>query len=329
MMGNALGPSLSEAVKVEQGMLRSVLDQSRDCIKLLSPEGEVNYINSEGRCALGTGDAARFQGKRWPELWPTESRPIVESALQKAQSGESTEFEASRPDSTGETRWWRISVSPLIERRGELAGMLTISRDNTSDVARRETEHTLALEMRHRLRNAYTIAGAIVMQSARGTPETQPFAESVCARLADVALSQEQLLEAGKKNWVLADLVRTLAKAHGDGAAAIRSEGVDVTVDGHEAMLIALIVGELTNNSLKYGALNHALPVWLTWSMDDALSLEWREPLASLRGKSLEPRDINSGYAMMERMARVQRARFNQEIVDRELRVTLTLPKPR
>jgi two-component sensor histidine kinase len=71
--------------------------------------------------------------------------------------------------------------------------------------------------MRHRLRNAYAIASAIVMQSARGDPNRLGFAELVCARLADVALSQTQLLDAANKTWALSDLVRTLIAAHGEG----------------------------------------------------------------------------------------------------------------
>ena len=60
------------------------------------------------------------------------------------------------------------------------------------------------------------------MQSARGYPEAIPFAETVCARLANVAISQTRLLEAGSRSWPLAELVRTLIEAHGEGATRIR-----------------------------------------------------------------------------------------------------------
>lgn len=323
----ALRRSLSEAVTIDQGMLRYVLDQSRDCIKILGPEGEINYINSEGRCALGVRDFNAIEGKHWPEIWPEESRPIIAAAVEKARQGESSEFEAWRPDSSGERSWWRISVSPLMEGGGRLAGMLTISRDVTAHIRLRESEQTLGLEMRHRLRNAYTVASAIVMQSARGNSATQAFAESVCARLADVALSQTRLLDAGEKNWLVVELIRTLVEAHGEGAAGIRYAGnADSTVDGHGAMLIALVIGELTNNSLKHGVLRRGRSVALSWTADGpALCLHWREPLGPGYGSPLEPRDTGSGYSMMQRMARAQRAQFEHSVVDGELSVTLRL----
>ena len=329
MSGNraALRRSLSDAVKIDQNMLRYVLDQSRDCIKILGPDGHVEYINSEGRCVLEITDFSLVCGKRWPDLWPEESKPTIEQALADARSGESSEIEAWRPDRHGDARWWRISVSPLLETSSDIAGILTISRDVTPAVKLREAEQTLTLEMRHRLRNAYTIASAIVMQSARGNEASRDFAETVCARLADVALSQTRLLEAGRKSWALADLVETLVQAHGDGASGIRYAGnADAKIDGHEAMLIALVVGELMNNSLKYGALKHRKPISLSWTFaGDALCIHWREPMQKTVGHKMEARDAGSGYALMERMARSQRAMFDHVASDRELNVRLRL----
>jgi PAS domain S-box-containing protein len=323
----ALRRSLSDAVKIDQGMLRYVLDQSRDCIKILGPDGHIEYINSEGRCVLEITDFATVCGKRWPDLWPDESKHVVERALADAQNGGSSEFEAWRPDGHGEKRWWRISVSPLLEASGELAGILTISRDVTEHVRLRETEQTLALEMRHRLRNAYTVASAILMQSARNNPAAQPFAESVAARLADVALSQTRLLDAGERSWPIADLIGMLVEAHGEGAAGIHYAGnAHANVDGHEAMLIALVIGELTTNSVKYGALGRRKPVSLSWRLDsENLIIRWREHLPLKTAQSFEPRSAGSGYSLMERMARSQRATFGHDISDSELNVTLKL----
>lgn len=325
MEGAALRRSLKEAGAIDQNMLRYVLEQSRDCIKILGPEGEVNYINSAGRCELEIEDFEAIEGKPWPDLWPEGSREIIERAISLAQAGESSEIEASRPSPHGEERWWRISVSPLLEGDGQLAGMLTVSRDITSHVRLREAEHTMALEMRHRLRNAYTVASAIVMQSARTAPEALPFAEVVCARLADVALSQTRLLEAAHKSWSLAELVRTLIEAHGEGATRIRYAGdADAALNGHAAMLVALVIGELTNNSLKYGALRDGQGVALTASLDEeTIILRWLEHTNAPAASVLVPRDAGSGYAMMERMARAQGAGFTHELRDGELRVEL------
>ena len=324
-----LGRALTDAVTIDQGILRNVLDQSRDCVKILGPLGHIEYINSEGRCALAISDLSEVLGRVWADLWPEQSRPVVREALKKAQTGESSEIEAWRPDPHGEPRWWRVSVSPLLEDNEELAGILTNSRDVSEHVQLRESEKTLALEMRHRLRNAYTIASAIVMQSAQGDGTNKAFAESVCGRLADVALSQTRLLDAGQKSWMLGDLVNTLVAAHGESAMRIDQSGdEDVTIDGHEAMLVALVMGELANNSIKYGALRRGRTVSLSWLQDgSSLAINWHEPLDGKQITSMAPRDPASGYWMMQRMARSQRAKFEHAVVDGALEVTLTLAR--
>jgi PAS domain S-box-containing protein len=320
--------SLAGPGTIDENMLRYVLDQSLDCIKILSPAGEIKYINNHGRCALEIDDFAAIEGKPWTELWPEGSREIIAQAVEQAQSGQGNEIEASRPDRSGGERWWRISISPL-QSDGELVGMLIISRDVTAHVSLRESEQTLALELRHRLRNAYTIASAIVMQSARSYPEAIPFAETVCARLANVAISQTRLLEAGSRSWPLAELVRTLIEAHGEGATRIRYAGdAEAAVDGHAAMVISLVIGELTNNSLKYGALREGRSASLSASLEDStIVIRWLEQTDAAGVTALAPRDAGSGYAMMERMARAQRATFEHELQDGTLRVTLRVPQ--
>lgn len=146
-----------------------------------------------------------------------------------------------------------------------------------------------------------------------------------------MALSQTRLLEAGQKTWALGDLIGTLVAAHGDGAAGIRYAGnadadADADVDGHQAMLVALVLGELTNNSLKYGALRKRQAAALSWAIDGgALMLCWREPIETLAGEAIEARDSGSGYSLMERLARSQRAKFLHQVKAGELRVTLSL----
>lgn len=324
----ALRRSLDAVGAIDQRMLRYVLDQSRDCIKILNPAGLIEYINSEGQCALHLTNLGIVLGRSWTALWPKESRPAVQGALDEAKSSQGSTFEAWRPGTDGEKVWWQISVSPLRESSGELVGILTISRDVTDLVRLRDGERTLALEMKHRLRNAYTVASAIVTQSARGNETQREFADTVTARLADVALSQTRLLEAGEKSWTLSDLVRTLVKAHGEGAAGVCFTGAAGTaVDRHEAMLIALVLGELTNNSLKYGALTVGKPVKVAWSTQkaDALVIRWREPLAKPLDVPLGARNLGSGYSLMARMARSQKALFEFEADHAELRATLTL----
>ena len=119
-----------------------------------------------------------------------------------------------------------------------------------------------------------------------------------------------------------------LVAAHGESASGVRYTGsTSVEVDGHEAMLIALVIGELTNNSLKYGALRAGKPVALAWSLTDNLVIRWREPLLSPLTSPLGARDAGSGYSLMTRMARSQQARFEYTSESTEIVAVLALKR--
>jgi two-component sensor histidine kinase len=95
-------------------------------------------------------------------------------------------------------------------------------------------------------------------------------------------------------------------------------------------MVVALVIGELTNNSLKYGALRDGRSVSLSASVDDsAVMIRWQEPTNTSTGERLAARDEGSGYAMMDRMARAQRATFEHGLKDGCLFVTLRLQQSR
>ena len=93
-------------------------------------------------------------------------------------------------------------------------------------------------------------------------------------------------------------------------------------------MVISLIIGELTNNSLKYGALREGRAASLSASLENStIVIRWLEQTDAAGVTALAPRDAGSGYAMMERMARAQRATFEHELKDGTLRVTLRVPQ--
>ena len=59
----ALNRSLAGLGTIDESILRYVLDQSLDCIKILGPAGEIKYINNHGRCALEIDDVSAIEGK--------------------------------------------------------------------------------------------------------------------------------------------------------------------------------------------------------------------------------------------------------------------------
>ena len=82
---NALDfPTIVQSFKTASNdMLAAVLDQSADCIKVIGPEGTLDFMNRNGRCAMEIDDFAMVAGKLWWDLWPDDTAPLIREAFEK------------------------------------------------------------------------------------------------------------------------------------------------------------------------------------------------------------------------------------------------------
>ena len=289
-------------------MLAAVLDQSADCIKVIGPTGSLDFMNRNGRCALGIDDFALVAGKDWWELWPAESQHLVRNAIATARDEGGARFEAFCPTAKGEPRWWDVTVSPLRDEQGELRGLISISRDVSADVCARELRDTAAAEMKHRLRNAYALTSAIVTTSARGREEHREFAREISRRLEQLGIAQTLLLDAHEIGMPTLDaLVRRLTEPFCGDATTLEIGALpDVALAEDQIRTLALVLGEFSTNSNKYGALGHGGKIVVTGAIEGSmLTLTWSEQ--SNRPVTAEARDGSSGLTLIRRALAAQR----------------------
>lgn len=284
-------------------MLAAILDQSADCIKVIGPSGSLDFMNRNGRCAMGIDDFALVAGKNWWDMWPEEAQPLIRDAIAQAQSGKSSRFEAFCPTGKGELRWWDVSVAPLRDEAGELKGLISVSRDISADIALRQLRESTAAEMKHRLQNAHALTSAIVISMARGTPEREAFAHEIVERLQRLGIAQSLLLNGDAIGTASLDtLTRRLTEPFcGDSAALEISQLPDVMLDETQVRTLALMFGEFSTNSNKYGALGHGGKIAIDGAIDGGvLGLNWRE--TTDRPVDAVPRDGSSGLTLIRRM---------------------------
>jgi two-component sensor histidine kinase len=132
----------------------------------------------------------------------------------------------------------------------------------------------LNLELVHRIKNMLTGVQSIVCQSLRGQED---LLETVSARLAALGATNDLLVTSGWRSASLRDiLVREFAPYD---LSRFRLRGDDVDCPYAIAILLALIVHELTTNAVKYGALSTASGrIGVDWSIAAGrLALEWVE----------------------------------------------------
>ena len=284
-------------------MLASILDQSADCIKVIGPTGALDFMNRNGRCALGIDDFALVAGKKWWDMWPEEAQPLIRDAIAKAQVGQPSRFEAFGPTAKGEPRWWDVSVAPLLDEHGMLKGLISVSRDISGDMMARELRESTAAEMRHRLQNAYALTSAIITSTARGSPEREEFAREIVERLQRLGIAQSLLLDGDKVGMAtLDDLVRRLTEPFcGDSTALVIAPLPDAELDERQVRTLALVLGEFSTNSNKYGALGHGGQIAIDGSMDEGvMTLNWRE--TTDRPVDIDQRDGSTGLTLIRRM---------------------------
>lgn len=163
-------------------------------------------------------------------------------------------------------------------------------------------------DLRHRLRNAYAVSGAITLASARESPEHQAFAAALAQRFTVLSLALTRLLD-DPESSSLRRLAEQLTEAHAARPGAVRLVGLpDATLGEQHGRLVALVLGELCANSVRHGALAHGEgAIDLGGSVADGrLRLEWREPL----GDGLPAEEEAAGLRLLTRMARAHGGSF-------------------
>lgn len=154
----------------EAALLAAVLDQTHDCIKLLDLDGTIRHVNRQGALAMELSSPSVLIGQPYLERWPEGARAEAKRALAAARKGAPARFTASRPRLNGRPSWWDVTVSPVRAADGAITQFVTIARDMTVEVEERQRVEAISLEMRHRLKNALTVASGIVMMGAPGAP---------------------------------------------------------------------------------------------------------------------------------------------------------------
>lgn len=124
---------LLAAVQESEGYLRSVLDNSPDCIKVLDLEGRLLDMNRPGRCAMEIDAFDPLHGTDWPALWPEYGRDAARAAVESARRGEVARFQGPCPTAKGAAKLWDVRVAPIPGPDGRPARLVSVSRDVTAE----------------------------------------------------------------------------------------------------------------------------------------------------------------------------------------------------
>lgn len=279
-----------------------LFDQSDDCIKLIDAEGRLQFMNCNGMQAMEIDDFSGLVGCGWRELWPERSQAVVSESINAALTGQVSRFEAFCPTAKGTPKWWEVTVSPIHGENGQVAAVLSSSRDITVRKQQGEQLAIMALEMRHRLRNAYAISASLVRMLGRDDPQTREFSRMMADRYAQLSEVQSDLLEIGAVR--LDALIERILAAF-DVPSSIEADRIPpLDLDEKQARALAVVLSEMATNSLKYGALSGRGDMAVDASAAAGeLHIEWREMLDGASADHTPTiRSGGSGRVLKERM---------------------------
>lgn len=120
-----------DALRESEEFSRSIIDSSKDCIKLLDLKGRLLYMSKGGQELLEIKDINSYLHKAWINLWDKETRKEARKTVKKATSGNTASFQGYFPTEKGTRKYWDIIVSPMFDKNGKVECLLAISRDIT------------------------------------------------------------------------------------------------------------------------------------------------------------------------------------------------------
>ena len=145
-----------EALRASEEFSRTILQSSPDCVKVLDGEGRLQFMNTNGMCAMEIDDFAPFLNQPWWNLWGAENTETIKNAVATALQSGTAHFQALCPTAKGTIKWWDVVV-------GLVAGsnpkrIVSISRDITE---RQQAEEKLRAS-EERFRAAVSAVSGIV-----------------------------------------------------------------------------------------------------------------------------------------------------------------------
>ncbi|MBW4469903.1 MAG: response regulator [Stenomitos rutilans HA7619-LM2] len=135
------------ALRESEELKQRILDSSKDCIKVLTFNSEITYINAGGLSLLEIEDPTLILGAPWLDFWQGEDHEKAKTAIAAARAGHTGQFQGYLPTHKGIPKWWDSIVTPVQNASGQVTQLLAISRDITKQkYADAERDQLLARE---------------------------------------------------------------------------------------------------------------------------------------------------------------------------------------
>jgi len=268
--------------EVESAHLAAVVASSSDAIVSKTLKGIVMSWNAGAEKIFGY-KAEEIVGQPILTIIPPELHQQEAEILARLERGERIEhFETERITKDGRRLNVSLTVSPVLDKRGNIIGASKVARDITDRKRAEKLQRLLVSELNHRVKNTLATVQSLANQTVRLARSPAEFATSFSGRVQALAHAHDLLT---RNSWQGADimmLVRDQLLLNDTEDPRISFSGPSVTLEAAPALHLALVLHELGTNARKYGSLS--VPkgrLSISWTVrsgkDSGFLLKWQE----------------------------------------------------
>ena len=285
--------------------LAAIVEWSDDAIVTKDINGIITSWNGGAQRIFGYA-ADEVIGKPIMLLIPADRHDEEVNILARIGRGERIEpYDTVRQRKHGSLIEISVAISPIRDAAGRIIGASKIARDITDRKQAEETLRLLANEVDHRSKNLLALVQATVHFSTADTPEEIKTAiEGRIQALSNVhnLLAQSRWAGADLRHLVTDELYPYCPQ----GTSRADIVGPDLSLKPQAAQLIAMVLHELTTNSVKYGSLSVSqgrIRVEWSYAANGTLALRWTET----GGPPVKPPERQGfGTRVLDRAVRAQ-----------------------
>jgi PAS domain S-box-containing protein len=268
-----------------QSHLAAIVAHSPSAMVSLSPAGIIQSWNPAAARLFGY-DASEIIGRSVRIFYPEGSGGDFDELNAAIRAGEAVSGDVVRRHKDGSLIDVFISVAPMVDEFGRVAGVSAIISDIAERKGRERHIEFLMRELSHRSKNLLAVVQAIAGQTAHHTPDFDRFQARFAERLHAMARSQDLLVDSDWRGARVSEVLRTqLAPFADEWVTRVAMAGPDVQLKPDAVQSLALAVHELATNAAKYGALstpNGRIAIDWQWSgagngAERRLRMTWRE----------------------------------------------------
>ncbi len=118
---------------VAPSFVLSMIQATSDCVKILTVDGRIIFVNQIGLDELMGGSLTEVRDTIWSAYWPAAARPALEEAIDLTTQGRHIYCELPRETVAGRDRLWSVNLTPVFGEDDRVIAIVVMSRDLTAN----------------------------------------------------------------------------------------------------------------------------------------------------------------------------------------------------